>query len=97
MYDAFKSRGFAAAVGRIIQSLWDGALSAEATATGSEQSVPHLLGRTPVLCVAIPQRGHDGAGAAGTQMPTSLSYGTHTSTDAKVTMTAGCKFRVLTF
>lgn len=68
--------------------------SIEQTGTGSEQNLAHGFGTVPSLVIAVPTAGHDGAGAAGTQMPT-VAYGTHTTADIKVTVTAGAKFRVM--
>jgi hypothetical protein len=71
-----------------------GIYQASSTGTGSEQSIAHGLGSTPALVVAIPTAGHDGSGSPGTSAGT-VSYGTHTSTHIKVTVTEGCTFRVV--
>ena len=67
--------------------------STEQTATGSAQTVAHGLGVVPAVVLVIPTEGHDGAGAAGTQMP-DIAEGTHTATNVVVTVAAGAKFVV---
>jgi len=62
--------------------------------TGSAQNVPHTLGSVPTLVWVIPTAGHNGSGAAGTQMPT-ITLGTHTSTNLVVTCTAGATFTAI--
>ena len=69
-------------------------LSGAVTGTGSAVSTAHGLGAVPTICVAIPVRGHNGAGAAGTSMP-EITAGTHTSTNAIFTAEAGSQYRVL--
>lgn len=69
-------------------------LSGAITGTGSAVSTAHGFGTVPTICVAIPTRGHDGAGAAGIRMP-EITAGTHTSTDAIFTTEAGAQYRVL--
>lgn len=64
-------------------------LSTEQTGNGSEQSVAHGLGSTPVLAYAIPS---DLTGGAYT-----VAYGTHDSTNVNVTVTTGEKYRVVAF
>ncbi len=69
-------------------------LSGAITGTGSTVSTAHGLGTVPTICVAIPTRGHDGAGAAGIRMP-EIVTGTHTSTNAIFTSETGSQYRVL--
>ena len=69
-------------------------LSGAVTGTGSAVSTAHGLGAVPTICVAIPTRGHDGAGAAGIRMP-EIVTGTHTSTNAVFTSETGSQYRVL--
>lgn len=69
-------------------------LSGVVTATGSAQNTAHGFGAVPTITVAIPVRGHNGAGAAGTSMP-EITAGTHTSTNAIFTAEAGAQYRVL--
>lgn len=64
-------------------------LSAEITANGSAQSTAHGLGSTPSLVYAIPSNLTGG--------PFVVAYGTHTSTDAVVTVTTGEKYRIVAF
>ena len=64
-------------------------LSAEITANGSAQSTAHGLGSTPSLVYAIPSNLTGG--------PFVVTYGTHTSTDAVVTVTTGEKYRIVAF
>lgn len=68
--------------------------SAEQTGTGASQNVAHGLTGTPSLVLVVPTAGHDGAGAAGTQMPT-IVEGAHGGTNVVVTVSAGAKFKVL--
>lgn len=69
-------------------------VSAEQTATGAAQNVAHGLAGTPALVLVVPTAGHDGAGAAGTQMPT-IVEGVHTATNVVVTVSDGAMFKVL--
>lgn len=69
-------------------------VSTEQTATGSSQNVAHGLAATPALVLIVPTAGHDGAGGAGTQMPT-IAEGAHDGTNVVVTVTAGAKFKAL--
>lgn len=64
------------------------------TATGSAQNTAHGLGVVPSLCVAIPVRGHNGAGSAGVNAP-EITAGTHTSTNAVFTAEAGSQYIVI--
>lgn len=64
-------------------------LSDEVTGNGSAQNTAHGLGATPSLVFAIPS---DLTGGAFT-----VTYGTHTSTNAIVTVTTGEKYRVVAF
>lgn len=64
-------------------------LSAEITANGSAQSTAHGLGSTPSLVYAIPSNLTGG--------PFVVTYGTHTSTNAVVTVTTGEKYRIVAF
>ena len=68
--------------------------STEQTATGAAQNVAHGLGAIPALVLVIPTAGHDGAGAAGTQMPT-IVEGAHDGTNVIVTADQGAKFKVM--
>ncbi len=67
--------------------------STEQTATGAAQNVAHGLGAVPALVLVIPTEGHDGAGAAGTQMP-DIAEGAHDATNVVVTVSNGAKFKV---
>lgn len=69
-------------------------LSGNITGTGSAVNTAHGLASVPTITLAIPVRGHNGAGAAGTSMP-EITAGTHTSTNAIFTAEAGSMFRVL--
>lgn len=69
-------------------------LSGNITGTGSAVNTAHGLGSVPTVCVAIPVRGHNGSGSAGTNMP-EITAGTHTSTNAIFTAEAGSQYRVL--
>lgn len=69
-------------------------LSAPQTGTGSPVETAHGLGVVPSITVAIITRGHNGAGAAGTNCPEIVS-GTHTSTNGVFTAEAGAQYRVL--
>lgn len=64
-------------------------LSAEVTGNGSAQNTAHGLGTTPSLVFAIAS---DHSGGQFT-----VTYGTHTSTNAVVTVTNGEKYRVVAF
>lgn len=64
-------------------------LSDEVTGNGSAQSTAHGLGTTPSLVFAIPSDLTGGVLA--------VTYGTHTSTNAIVTVTSGEKYRVVAF
>lgn len=65
----------------------------DVTAAGAH-SIAHGLGTVPRIVLVELIAGHDGAGGAGTQVPTVVK-GTHTTTNVVVTVTAGAKFRVL--
>lgn len=65
-------------------------LSSEQTGTGAEQTIPHGLGKTPV--VILPFWTGDGNGAWGAFF---ILEGTHNSTNVLVTVTSGFKYRVL--
>jgi len=69
-------------------------LSGNITGTGSAVNTAHGFAAVPTITVAIPVRGHNGAGAAGTNMP-EITAGTHTSTNAIFTAEAGAQYRVL--
>ena len=69
-------------------------VSAEQTATGASQDVAHGLAAAPSLVLLVPTAGDNGAGAAGTNMPT-LVEGAHDTTNVKATVTAGAKINVL--
>ena len=64
-------------------------LSSEQTGNGSAQNVAHGLSTTPALVFAIPSNLSGGV--------LSVAYGTHTSTNAIVTVTTGEKYRVVAF
>lgn len=64
-------------------------LSAEITGNGSAQSTAHGLATVPTLVFAVPSDITGGAFA--------VAYGTHTSTNAIVTVTTGEKYRVVAF
>jgi len=64
-------------------------LSADQTGNGSEQSVAHGLATAPALVFAIPS---DITGGAFV-----VAYGTHTTTNALVTVTTGEKYRIVAF
>jgi hypothetical protein len=64
-------------------------LSAEITGNGSAQSTAHGLATVPTLVFAVPS---DITGGAFT-----VAYGTHTTTNAIVTVTNGEKYRVVAF
>ena len=68
--------------------------SAEVTATGASQNVAHGLGVVPAGVLIVPTKGHDGAGAAGTEFPDSTE-GVHTTTNVLVTVESGAKFKVM--
>jgi hypothetical protein len=63
--------------------------SDEITGNGSAQSTAHGLGTTPSLVFAIPTNLTGG--------PYVVTYGTHTSTNAIVTVTNGEKYRIVAF
>lgn len=63
-------------------------------ATGAAQEIAHGLGGTPDKFIVVAHNGHNGAGAAGTQMPT-FTVGTVDSTKITVTATAGASFYVV--
>lgn len=62
-------------------------LSTEQTGTGSEQDIAHGMGAIPTISLAFFTE-LDGNAA-------DLAYGTHTSTNVKITATSGQKYRVL--
>jgi hypothetical protein len=64
-------------------------LSAEVTGNGSAQSTAHGLATIPTLVFAIPSNLTAGAFV--------VAYGTHTTTDAVVTVTNGEKYRIVAF
>jgi hypothetical protein len=64
-------------------------LSAEITGNGSAQSTAHGLATVPTLVFAIPSDATGGAFA--------VVYGTHTTTNAIVTVTSGEKYRIVAF
>lgn len=68
-------------------------VSAETTATGSEQNVAHGLGVTPTLVLVVPTE-HPGTPDTGAF---DIAEGTHTSTNVVLTVTANVKFKVLAF
>jgi hypothetical protein len=67
-------------------------LSTEQTGNGSPQNVAHGLGAVPAIVFAIPSNLTAGLGGAYV-----VTYGTHTSTNAVVTVTSGEKYRVVAF
>lgn len=67
-------------------------ISAETTSTGSAQNVAHNLGVTPTsIAVVVTELPADLTGGFD------VAEGTHTSTNAVVTVTASCKFKVIAF
>jgi hypothetical protein len=64
-------------------------LSAEVSGNGSAQSTAHGLATIPTLVFAIPSNTTAGAFV--------VAYGTHTTTDAVVTVTNGEKYRIVAF
>ena len=64
------------------------------TGTGSAQNFAHGLGSTPTRVVVTVYSGHNGSGAAGTQVP-NITEGTHDATNCVVTCTAGATYVVL--
>lgn len=64
-------------------------LSAEITGNGSAQNTAHGLATVPALVFAIPSNMTAGAFV--------VTYGTHTDTNAIVTVTNGEKYRVVAF
>jgi hypothetical protein len=64
-------------------------LSAEQTGTGSAQSIPHTLGKTPESVMAM----LTGGPASYTQP--SIVLGTHTATDLIATVPLNWKYRLL--
>lgn len=69
-------------------------ISAELTGTGASQNVAHGLGVAPTLVMLVPTAGHNGAGAAGIQMPV-LTEGVHTTTNVLATVSTAAKFKVM--
>lgn len=63
------------------------------TGTGSPQNFAHGFGSTPTRVMVTVYSGHNGSGAAGTQMPT-ITEGTHDATNCVVTCTAGATYVV---
>ena len=63
------------------------------TGTGSPQNFAHGLGSTPTRVTVTVYSGHNGSGAAGTQVPT-ITEGTHDATNCVVTCTAGATYVV---
>lgn len=63
------------------------------TGTGSPQNFAHGFGTTPTRVMVTVYSGHNGSGAAGTQMPT-VTEGTHDATNCVVTVTAGATYVV---
>jgi hypothetical protein len=69
-------------------------VSTEQTGTGASQDIAHGLSATPTLVLVAATAGHDGAGAAGVQMPT-LVEGVHDATNVKVTCPIAAKYKVV--
>jgi hypothetical protein len=67
-------------------------LSTEQTGTGALQNVAHGFGTTPVLAFAIPSILSNGL-ANGFN----VNYGAHDSTNVKVTVNTGEKYKVVAF
>ena len=65
--------------------------SAERTATGSAESIPHGLGVTPSLVLCAVQDTN------GVALPHTIVEGTHTSTNIVLTVTANLKYKVIAF
>lgn len=63
------------------------------TATGSSQAVAHGLAATPRKYWVEILSGHNGSGAAGTQVPT-VAWGTVNDTNLTVTVSAGATFKL---
>lgn len=62
--------------------------------TGSATEILHGLPSAPDKFIVVPHGGHNGSGAAGTQMPTFV-VGTVDATKITVTATAGSKYYVV--
>ena len=67
--------------------------SGDIAATGGAVSTAHGLGRVPTMVLVIPVAGNNGMGAAGTQA-TTVTQGTHTSTNVVWTGTNGGMVRI---
>ena len=63
------------------------------TATGSQQTIAHGLGKVPDFVLIIVTNGHNGSGAGGTSFPT-ITEGAHTATNVLVTVTTGAQYKV---
>lgn len=63
------------------------------TATGSSQAVAHGLAAAPRAYWVEVLSGHNGSGAAGTQVPT-ITWGTVDGTNLTVTVSAGATFKL---
>lgn len=64
------------------------------TGTGSAQEIAHGLGATPNKFIVVPHTGHNGAGAAGTQVP-SFTVGTVDATKITVTCSTAATYYVV--
>lgn len=64
------------------------------TGTGSPQEIAHGLGDTPTKFIVVPHTGHNGSGAAGTQMPT-FTVGTIDATKITVTCSTAATYYVV--
>jgi len=66
-------------------------VSAEQTGTGSAQSIPHGLDRTPERIIPVLT-----GGPASYSQPT-ITLGTHDATNLVATVTTGWKYRLIAF
>ena len=72
---------------------WFRSGNADIAATGAPVNTAHGLGRVPNMVLVIPVAGNNGVGAAGTQF-TTVTQGTHTSTNVVWTGTNGGLVRI---
>lgn len=85
------------AFARLIRGLTAKAFSyflSGSTGTGAEQSLSHGLGRVPDIVLVIPTNGYNGSGAVGDKAAV-ISYGTHTSSLVKVTVSSGATYKII--
>lgn len=71
-------------------------VSGQVVGTGAAQNIAHGLAEIPAEVLFTIEEGHNGAGAAGIQVPV-ITQGAHTSTNLVVTVSTAAKVRAIAF